>query len=87
MSPEQIALWTMSIPISAEYNVAMQEFTTLSYSTSEQHKELTESMMRRVLADLEKISSKLVGCSPFSPDPSLRNIVNGVVAEEFVNVH
>jgi len=27
------------------------------------------------------------GCSPFSPDPSLRNIVNGVVAKEFVNVH
>src|SRR6218665_3620648 len=23
----------------------------------------------------------------FSPDPSLRNIVNGVVAQEFVNVH
>ena len=77
----------MSIPISAEYNVAMQEFTNLSYSTSEQHKELTKTKMRWDLVDLKKISSKLVGCSPFSPDPSLRNIVNGVVGGEFVNVY
>src|SRR6218665_18664 len=43
--------------------------------------------MNRDLVDLEMINSKLMGCSPFSPDPSLRNIVNGVVAQEFVNVH
>ena len=87
MSEEQIALWTMSTPISAQYNAAMQEFTNLSYSTSEQHKELTSARMSRDLLDLQKISSKLIGCSPFSPEPSLRNIVNGVVAHELVNVH
>src|SRR6218665_2105706 len=68
------------------YNAAMQEFTNLSYCTSEQHKDLTDARMNMDL-DLEKINSKLMGCSPFSPDPSLRNIVNGVVAQEFVNVH
>ncbi len=87
MSEEQIALWTMSTPISAQYNAGMQEFTNLSYSTSEQHKELTSARMSRDLLDLQKISSKLIGCSPFSPEPSLRNIVNGVVAHELVNVH
>src|SRR6218665_2057520 len=65
----------------------MKEFTNLSYSTSEQHKELTSARMSRDLLDLQKISSKLIGCSPFSPEPSLRNIVNGVVAYELVNVH
>jgi len=84
---EQRALWTMSTPISAQYYAAMQEFTNLSYCTSEQHKDLTQARMNRDLVDLEKINSKLMGCSPFSPDPSLRNIVNGVVAQEFVNVH
>ena len=43
--------------------------------------------MKRDTADLEEISSKLVGCSPFSLDSSLRNIVTGVVAQEGVNVH
>src|SRR6218665_1072776 len=48
-------------------------------------KDLTQARMNRDLVDLEKINAKLMGC--FSPDPSLRNIVNGVVAQEFVNVH
>ncbi|KAK4298605.1 hypothetical protein Pmani_008001 [Petrolisthes manimaculis] len=43
--------------------------------------------MKRDNADVEEISSKLVVWSPFSPDPSLRNIATGVVAEEGVNVH
>ncbi|KAJ8364405.1 hypothetical protein SKAU_G00132360 [Synaphobranchus kaupii] len=75
MSEKQRALWTMSRPITAEYNIAMQEFTNLSYTTSEQHKDLTEARMKRDAADLEKISSKLAIWSPFSPDSSLRNIV------------
>src|SRR6218665_2881329 len=69
------------------HNAGMQEFTSLSYSTSEQHKELTSARMSRDLLDLQKISSKLIGCSPFSPELSLRNIVNGVVAHELVSVH
>src|SRR6218665_100412 len=82
---EQRALWTMSTPISAQYKAAMQEFTNMSYCTSEQHKDLTQARMNKDLVDLEKINSKLMVCSPFSPDPSLRNIVNDVVAQEFVN--
>ena len=74
----------MSSVISAEYNIAMQEFTDLSYATSEQHKDMTEARMKRDHSDLEKISTKR---SPFSPDPSLRNVVNGVVAVQDVNVH
>ena len=77
----------MSRPITSEYNVAMQEFTNLSYTTTEQHKESTEARKKRDVVDLEEINSKLEACSPFSPDPSLRNVVTGVVAEEAVNVH
>lgn len=43
--------------------------------------------MKRDHSDLEKIKEKLSTCTPFSPDPSLRNIVTGVVAKEEVNVH
>ena len=65
----------------------MQEFTHISYTTTEQHKESTEARKKREAVDLEGINSKLETWSPFSPDPSLRNVVTGVVAEEAVNVH
>jgi len=60
----------------------MQEFTDLLYMTSEQHKDMTEARMKRELGNLEKIGTKLAECSPFSTDPLLWNIVNGVVAVE-----
>ena len=82
-----IALGTMSRPITSEYNVAMQEFTNLSCTTTEQHKESTEASKKRDAVDLEEINSKLEAWPPFSPDPSLRNVVTGVVAEEAMNVH
>lgn len=87
MPEEQRAPWTVSSPILAEYNTAVQECTKLSYTTSELYKDLTEAKMKRDLADFEKISSKLARYSPFSPDPSVRNTVNGVVAQEGVNKH
>lgn len=87
MTEEQRALWTMSTPITSEYNYAMQEFTELAYTTSEQHKEGTQSRIKRDASDLLKLKTKLASCSPFSQDATLRNIVNGVVADEDVNVH
>ena len=56
-------------------------------TTSEQHKDLTEARIKRDTADLEKISEKLAGCSPYSSDLTLRNIIIGIVAQECVNVH
>ena len=38
MTEEQRSQWTMSVPITAEYNNAMQEFNNLAYTTSDQHK-------------------------------------------------
>ncbi|KAG7164291.1 hypothetical protein Hamer_G003443 [Homarus americanus] len=87
MTEEMRALWTMSIPITSEYNNAMQEFNDLTYTASEQHRESTEARMKRDHSDLEKIKEKLSTFMPFSPDPSLRNIITGLVAKEDVNVH
>lgn len=82
MTEEMRALWTMSTPITSEYNNAMQEFNDLTYTTSEQHQESSEARMKRDHYDLEKVKEKLSICTPFSPDSSLRNIVTGVVAKE-----
>ena len=87
MTEEQRSLWTMSMPVTSEYNSAMQEFTNLSFTTSDQHKDLSEARIKRDTSDVSKINKKLATCTPFSPDPSLRNVVNGVVASSGVNVH
>nr|XP_055038535.1 uncharacterized protein LOC129426304 [Misgurnus anguillicaudatus] len=87
MTEEMRALWTMSTPITSEYNNPMQEFNDLTYTTSEQHRESSEARMKRDHSDLEKIKERLGICTPFSSDPSLRNVVTDVVAKEEVNVH
>ena len=87
MTEEQRSLWTMSTPITSQYNQAMQEFNELSYTTSEQHKEATQARVQRDSSDLEKLKTSLAVYSPFSQDPTLRNIVNGGVADGDVNVH
>lgn len=87
MTEEQLTLWTMSSPIFLEYYSAMQDFNSLSYTTSEQHKEFSETRIKRDLSDLAKLNSKLDFCTPFPLDHSLRNIVNDIVAKDDVNVH
>lgn len=64
----------------------MQDFNKRSFTTSEQHKEVTEARKKRDQIDLAKIREKLEMHNPFSTDPTLRNIVTGVVAEDNVNV-
>ena len=65
----------------------MHDLTNLTYTTSPQHKDSTEARIKRDAPDLEKIRIKLTACSPFTSDPTLRNIVNGIVAGPDVNVH
>ena len=86
MTDEQRIVWTMSLPVSSLYNLAMQDFTDTMYASSEQHKDIAQSRVRRDASDLEKLSTKLRPCSPFAPDPSRRNIFTGVVATKDVNV-
>ena len=38
MNEEQRPLWTMSMPVTAMYNIAVQDLNNLTYTTSDQHK-------------------------------------------------
>ena len=64
MSGKQRASWTMSRPVTPEYNIAMQQFTNLSCTTTKQHKDSPEECMKSDAAYLDKISSKSVVSSP-----------------------
>ena len=76
----------MSSAVSSTYNFAMQELTTRSYTTSEQHKELSASRLRRDETDLGKVAEKLDSFTPFSADESLRIFITGINANEDVKV-
>ena len=86
MSEHQRTVWAMSSTASSAYNLAMQELTTRSYTTAEQHKELSASRVSRDETDLGKVAEKLASFTPFSADELLRNIITGINANEDVNV-
>ena len=86
MSELQRALWILSMPACTEVQNAMEDFTKLSYVTSEQHKDLTNARRNKDEKDTENILAFLKDRNPFSGDSSLRNIVTGVVADKTVNV-
>ena len=87
MTEDMRNLWNISASVTSEYNIAMQDFTNLTYTTSPQHRDSTEARIKRDTCDVEKIRIKLAACSPFTSDPTLRNFVNGIVAGLDVNVH
>ena len=69
MTDEQRIVWTMSLPVSSLYNLAMQDFTDTTYASSEQHNAIAQSRVERDASDLEKLSSNLRSCSLFAPAP------------------
>lgn len=86
MTESQRVTWLLSMPSCAEVNSAMQEVTGTSFTTSEQHKESSQARIERDHKDTEELESYLQNRSPFTSDPSLRNIASGVTADSSVNV-
>ena len=87
INEEKRSLLTMSMPVTAMYNIAMQDFNNLTYTTSGQHKKTTDARLNRDIHDLAKINSRLIPFAPFSEDRPLRNIVTGIGAPSDTNVH
>ena len=65
----------------------MQELPGTQYETSEQHKELCSSRKKRDIDDTLKILAALMEWNPFSQDLTLHSIVNGITADDKVNIH
>ena len=86
INEEQRSLWTMSMPVTAMYNMAIRDLNSLLYTTSDQHKETTDACLNRDIHDLAKINSRQILSAPFSEDRSLRNNVTGIEALSDTNV-
>ena len=64
----------------------MQQLTSVTFETSEQHKDLSQARQTRDTADSEKLMSFIEWRSTFDEDPSLRNIVSVITSTPEVNV-
>jgi hypothetical protein len=76
------------MPSCAAVNLAMQDVTGSTYSLSNQHmhQDSAHSRIERDAEDIDKLFQFLLEINPFSSDPSLRSISNGLVAHEGANV-
>ncbi|KAH3867637.1 hypothetical protein DPMN_030769 [Dreissena polymorpha] len=77
--------WTLSS--SSEHNSGMQDFTDLTNTSIPQHKDSNEACIKGDSFDLEKMQTQITTCSPYRANPTLRNMVNKIVAGSDVNVH
>ena len=64
----------------------MQQLTSVTYQTSEQHKDVSHARQTWGTADSETLMSFIEWRSPFDADPSLRNIVSSISSRRDVNV-
>ena len=86
MTEQQRLIWLLSIPTCAEVNRSMLELTGVSYSTSEQNKDMTKARQDHDWKDTQTLLKYLHERNPFSSDVSLRSISAGVHASTTVNV-
>ena len=63
----------------------MKEFTSVSFNTNDQHRDMSSARQKRNLRDTQQIQTFLISKSPFSHDTYLRSIDSGVCAADDVN--
>ena len=70
MTEKQRFLRTMSSPVCFKYNLVMSDFNKRTFSTSKQHKDLTEARLKKDQSNLIKIREKLKLRDPLNHDLS-----------------
>ena len=87
LTEQQRLIWLLSMPACAETNHTMQELTGVQFNSGEQNKDMSKARQTRDMKDTVTILSGLATHNPFSldGDSNLRNIMNGVNADNNVN--
>ena len=86
MDEQQRHVWLLSIPACAEENKALQEYTSVSYCTSDQHKDTSLASQERDTRDSRKVLEYLQCKTQFDANDSrLHSIDTGVIASCSVN--
>ena len=85
-SEVQRAMWVLSRPACSEMSHAMQLLIGKHTVTKEQHHDCGKARQKKDRQDIEVMLDYLLNRNPFTPDPDLRSISSGVVANGKVNV-
>lgn len=87
MTESQRSTWLLGMPACANVNSAMQDFAGSTYTSSEQHKDMTDTRLKRDEKDTRLIACFLEERDPFRECSRLKNIATGVVADSSANAH
>ena len=68
MSEHMRSIWTLSTPLSEEYNLAMQSLTEMEYTKSIQHKPVTKSRIERDRKGLSQLLNKVQSLDTLSAE-------------------
>ena len=66
MTEQQRLIWLLSMQVCAEMNSAMLGLTVVSYNTSEQNKEISESRKNLEMKDTQTLLNALAEQNPFT---------------------
>ena len=86
MTEQQRLIWLLLVPVCAEMDSAMLDLTGICNSTSEQNMDISESRQNRDMKDTQTLLNALAEQNPFTAQPVLRNIMNGLHANYIVSV-
>ena len=81
----QCLVWVLLKPACANINNAMQ-YVTGVYEASDQHKDLSKARQTSDVSDTLALVTYLKEKDPFTDNPSLHNIANGMTAQHGVNI-
>ena len=88
MSEHMRSIWTLSTPLSAEYNLAMQSLIEMEYTTYVQHKSVTKLRVERDRKDFSQLLNKVQSLDALSAEQvTLIKICTGIKADHGINVH
>ena len=80
--------WLLSTPACAAMVYAVQELTEVLCQTSEQHKDISTSRVKRDISDAMKVLNFISCRSPSDKtNKSLRSMFTGEIASKSVNAH
>lgn len=87
ISDGTLARWIAGMPTAVDVCHQIEQFCEVSFSTSDQHVDTTNSRIRRDDSDLQKFSEWFQCHDPFPEIKSLMSISTGVIADESINCH
>ena len=79
MDEQQRHVWLLSIRACAEVNEALQEYTSVSYCTSDQHKDISLARQERDTRDTHKVLEYSQCKAPFDTNDSRLHSIDTVV--------